>query len=66
MARLKGGKADGVCNTIAELLKGGGVTMARGLHVVLTAVWQSGSIPPDLERGLVVYLERESKKSRLQ
>ncbi|KAG0721870.1 Ankyrin repeat and SOCS box protein 3 [Chionoecetes opilio] len=38
----------------AELLKTGGEAMIRGLHAVLTAVWQSGTIPPDWKRGLVV------------
>ncbi|KAG0726185.1 LINE-1 retrotransposable element ORF2 protein [Chionoecetes opilio] len=37
----------------AELLKAGGEAMIRGLHAVLTAVWQSGTIPPDWKRGLV-------------
>ncbi|KAG0727065.1 Iron-sulfur protein NUBPL [Chionoecetes opilio] len=31
-----------------------GEAMIRGLHAVLTAVWQSGTIPPDWKRGLVV------------
>lgn len=30
--------------------------MAWGLHVVLAAIWQSGSIPPDLLRGIVIPL----------
>ncbi|KAG0714105.1 LINE-1 retrotransposable element ORF2 protein [Chionoecetes opilio] len=38
----------------AELLKAGGEAMIRGLHAVLTAVWQSGTIPPDWKRGLVI------------
>ncbi|KAG0717242.1 Retrovirus-related Pol polyprotein from type-1 retrotransposable element R2 [Chionoecetes opilio] len=42
VAKLKGGKAAGVCNSSAELLKAGGEAMIRGLHAVLTAVWQSG------------------------
>ena len=28
--------------------------MTRGLHAVLTAVWHSGTIPPDWKKGLVV------------
>ena len=30
--------------------------MIRGLHTVLTAVWQTGTIPPDWRRGLVTPL----------
>ena len=52
--KLKGGKAAGVCNVSAEMLKGGGEAMIHGLHAVLSAVWQSGTIPPDWKRGLVV------------
>ncbi|KAG0720355.1 Protein lin-10 [Chionoecetes opilio] len=54
VAKLRGGKAAGVCNISAELLKAGGEAMIRGLHAVLTAVWQSSTIPPDWKRGLVV------------
>ncbi|XP_069982357.1 uncharacterized protein [Penaeus vannamei] len=54
--KLKGGKAAGICEVPAELLKAGGEPMARGLHAVLAAIWQSGSIPPDLLRGVVIPL----------
>ena len=54
VAKLKGGKAPGVCNISVELLKGGGEAMIRGLHAVLTAVWHSGIVPPDWKRGLVI------------
>ena len=39
VAKLGGGKAPGICNISAELLKAGGEAMIRGLHAVLTAVW---------------------------
>ncbi|XP_050735881.1 uncharacterized protein LOC127008208 [Eriocheir sinensis] len=47
VAKLRGGKASGACNISAELLKAGGEAMIHGLHAVLTAIWQSGTIPPD-------------------
>ena len=47
VARLRGGKATGICNISAELLKAGGEAMIHGLHAVLIAVWYSGTIPPD-------------------
>ena len=56
VARLKGGKAAGVCGIAAELLKAGGEAMIHGLHAVLSAVWQTGTIPPDWKRGLVIPL----------
>ncbi len=52
--KLKGGKAAGVCNISAEMLKAGGEAMIHSLHAVLTPVWQSGTIPCDWKRGLVV------------
>merc|ERR1712035_263168 len=45
VAKLRGGKAPGICTISAELLKAGGEAMIHGLHAVLTAVWQSGTIP---------------------
>ena len=54
VAKLRGGKAAGICNISAELLKAEGETMIRGLHAVLTAVWHSITISPDWKRGLVV------------
>lgn len=47
VARLKGGKTVGICNFSAELLKTGYEAMIRGLNAVLTAVRQTGIIPPD-------------------
>ena len=50
VAKLRCGKAAGVCNISAELLK----AMIHRLHAVLTAVWHSDTIPPDCKKGLVV------------
>ena len=47
VAKLRGGKALGICNMSTEFLKAGGKTMIHGLHAVLTAVWHSGTIPLD-------------------
>ena len=56
ISKLKGGKAAGICGIPAELLKSGGEPMVRGLHAVLAAIWQSGTIPPDLLKGVVIPL----------
>lgn len=37
-----------------ELLKAGDEAMIYGLHAVLTAVWQSGTIPSYWKRGLII------------
>ena len=55
MARLRVGKAAGICNTSAELLKAGDEALiCGGLHAVLTVVWHLGTIPPDWKSELVV------------
>ena len=54
LAKLRLGKAAGICNISAELLKAGGKAMIHGLHAVLTAIWHLGIIPPDWKRGLVI------------
>ena len=54
VVKLRGGKAAGICNINAKLLKAGGEAMIHGLHAVLTTVWHSGTIPPDWKMGLVV------------
>ena len=54
VGKLRGGKAAGLCNFSAELLKAGGEAMIHGLHAVLTAVWLSGITPPHWKRELVV------------
>lgn len=44
VARLRGGRVPDVCNFSMELLRPGASAMIHGLYVVLTAVWQSGTI----------------------
>ena len=56
ISTLKSGEAVGICSVPAELLKAGGEPMVLGLHAVLAAIWQSGSVPPDLLRGVVTPL----------
>lgn len=51
--KLKRGKGARICNTSAEILKAKGEAMIRELHAKLFAVWQSGSIPLNLKRGVV-------------
>ncbi|XP_069985521.1 uncharacterized protein [Penaeus vannamei] len=53
ISKLKSGKAAGNCGIPAELLKAGGEPMARGLHATIC---QSGTIPNDLLRGVVIPL----------
>ena len=50
------GKAPGICGIHAELLKAGGDAVLMSLHVILCSAWNTGIIPTDWKRGLVVPL----------
>ena len=54
--RLKWRKALGICGICAELLKAGGNAALVSLHAVLCSAWNTGIIPTDWKRGLVVPL----------
>ena len=56
MNRLKWNKAPGICGIHAELLKTGGNAALVSLHAVLFSAWNTGIIPTDWKRGLVVPL----------
>ena len=54
--RLKWGKAPVICGIHAELLKADGNAVLVSLHAVLCSAWNTGIIPTDWKRGLVVPL----------
>ena len=54
--QLAVGKAAGCCGIQAELLKAGGDAVLGSLHAVLSSVWNTGVIPADWKRGIVVPL----------
>ena len=54
--RLKWGKAPGICGIHAELVKAGGNAVLGSLHAVLCSSWNTGIIPTDWKKGLVVPL----------
>ena len=54
--RLKWCKAAGICGIHAELLKAGGNAALVSLHADLCSAWNTGIIPTDWKRGLVVPL----------
>ena len=53
---LKWGKAPGICGIHAELLNTGGNAVFMSLHAVQCSAWNTGIIPTDWKRGLVVPL----------
>ena len=54
LGQLKDGRAPGVCGVYAEMLKAGGEATLRWLHTLICSVWNTGVIPTDWKRGLVV------------
>jgi len=54
LGQLKDGKAPGVCGVYVEMLKAGGEATLRWLHTLICSVWNTGVIPTDWKRGLVV------------
>lgn len=54
VARLMGMKTNEVCSISGEVLNAVGEAIIQGLNAVLTAVLQSGTIPSNWMRGLVI------------
>ena len=52
--QLKNGKAPGVCGIHAEMLKSGGETTLKWLHILMCSVWSTGVIPTDWKMGHIV------------
>ena len=52
--QLKWGEAPGICGIHAEPLKAGGNAVLVSLHAVLCFAWNTGIIPTNWKRGLVV------------
>ena len=56
VARLKNRRAAGICGISPEFLKCGGEAVLKRLHAVICSAWDTGVIPSDWKRGLVVPL----------
>ena len=56
LVRNLAGKAPGICGIPAELLKAGGYHTAQWLTKVFQAVWQSGQMPSDWKKGIILPL----------
>ena len=54
LGQLKDGKAPGVCGVYVEMLKVGGEATLRWLHTLICSAWNTGVIPTDWKRGLIV------------
>lgn len=54
VTRLKGGRTAGVHDVSGNLLNARSRALICGLHAVVSAIWQSGTIPPCGKRRVVV------------
>lgn len=54
ISKLKGDKVEGICSIPAWKANFCRWTYNPGLHALLAAIWQSGTIPQDLLRGVVI------------
>ena len=54
IARLKKGKAPGICNIPPELLKAAGLSGAEWLTDICARAWTTGHIPDDWRRGVIL------------
>ena len=54
VSHLKNGKAPGLCNLPAELLKNAGPDRVKWLTSVFQSAWQCGIIPDEWHRGIIL------------
>ena len=62
IARLKRGKAAGVCGIQGEMLKAGGDTVVRWLHIIFNIVWEKGKAPEDWQKAVIVAIHKKGSK----
>jgi len=54
IARMKSGRAAGICGISAELLKAGGECVTSCLTEVIQQAWESGAAPDDWKKGIIL------------
>ena len=64
IAKLKNGKAPGICSITAEMLKDGGTGSVKWLTMVCQKTWRSDDIPLDWKRGVIIVPIYKGKGSR--
>ena len=62
IARLKRGKAAGVCGIHGEMLKAEGDTVVRWLHIIFNIVWEKGKAPEDWQKAVIVAIHKKGSK----
>ena len=62
IARLKKGKAAGVCGIQGEMLKAGGDTVVRWMHIIFNIVWEKGKAAEDWQKAVIVAMHKKGSK----
>ena len=59
IAKLKGGKAPGVCGINVEMLKAGGSVIAEWLHAIVNLMWTKGVVSDDWRKAIIVPIHKK-------
>ena len=62
IAKLKNGKAPGICGISAEMLKAGGSAVAKWLHRIINLMWTTGEVPADWTKAVIVPIHKKGSK----
>ena len=62
IAKLKNGKAPGICGVSAEMLKAGGSAVAKWLHRIINLMWTTGEVPADWTKAVIVPIHKKGSK----
>ena len=62
IARLKNGKAPGVCGISGEMLKARGEVVVKWLHRVVNKAWTGHKVPRDWTSAIVVPVHKKGSK----
>ena len=62
IAKLKGGKALGMCGINAEMLKAGGSVTAEWLHTIVNLMWTKGEVPDDWRKAIIVPIHKKGSE----
>ena len=62
IAKLKNGKAPGICGISAEMLKAGGSAVAEWLHTIINLMWTTGEVPADWKKAVIVPIHKKGNK----
>ena len=62
IAKLKNGKAPGICGVSAEMLKAGGSAVAKWLHRIVNLMWTTGEVPADWTKAVIVPIHKKGNK----